>query len=168
MPVHLFAQFLLGVLFVGSAVVALAFWDQILFWVRNALLPWIRKNLPGLENYVADAFVELDKVVVPIRNKFKMFAGVKEAWRTFRQYFLEILVQFQQKTSSEWIKRIIHWTISNLDSKELLKTVQEQTVSVDSLPDSVRKEWLKQTNTTQDVNVTEARDRELNELDMTY
>jgi hypothetical protein len=162
-----FVQLLLIVLFIGSAVVALTFWNEIIFWVRNTLLPWIRKNLPGLENYVADAFVALDKVVVPIRNKFKVFHGVKEAWRTFRKYFLEILVQFQQKTPYEWVKQIIYWTICNLDSKEVLKTVQEQTVSSDSLPDSVRQEWLKQTKTTQDINVTQLRDREL-ELAMTH
>lgn len=153
MPI--FLQVLLGVLLVG-ATVAVTFWGKILNWASKTLIPWIEKNLPGLAEYVTDAFLVLDGLATAARRK------IKNAWEHLREYFLKILVQYEQNTQNEWVKRITHWAIPNLKKKsEVVRVVAEQKVDVDSLPDDVRQEWLKRNNTTQDINVTQLRDREL-------
>ncbi len=161
-----FVQVLLIVLFVGAAV-ALIFWDQILYWADRALFPWIKENFSSeLEYKVRNAFAALDKVVTPIRNNIKALeklTEIKEAWKMLRESLLKVLVQFEQKTPIEWVKRITYWAVRNLKSKQVVRTVGEEIVDVNSLPDDVREEWLKRGNTTQDVDVTQLRDRELDE-----
>ncbi|GJD19196.1 hypothetical protein RIVM261_041520 [Rivularia sp. IAM M-261] len=161
---EIFVQILVAVLFVGAGV-ALIFWDKILYWADKTLYPWIKHNLPELESYVRDAFWALDKVVTPIRNLRKL-TEIKEAWKMLREYLLKVLVQFEQKTRDQWVKRITHWAIRNLESKQVARVVTEENINVDSLPSDVRQEWLQRGNTTQDVDVTQLRDREL-ELAMT-
>jgi hypothetical protein len=161
-----FVQVLLIVLFVGAAV-ALIFWDQILYWADRALFPWIKENFSSeLEYKARNAFAALDKVVTPIRNNIKALeklTEIKEAWKMLRESLLKVLVQFEQKTPIEWVKRITYWAVRNLKSKQVVRTVGEEIVDVNSLPDDVREEWLKRGNTTQDVDVTQLRDRELDE-----
>lgn len=54
MSVHVLAQILVAVLFVGAAV-AVTFWNEILNWASKTLFPWIKKYLPELESYVKDS-----------------------------------------------------------------------------------------------------------------
>ncbi|GAB1537390.1 hypothetical protein NUACC21_00300 [Scytonema sp. NUACC21] len=158
---EIFVQVLLAVLFVGAAA-AITFWNKILNWARKILIPWIEKNLPWLADNVTDAFLALDDVVTSMRRK------IKKAWENLREYLLKVLVQYEQNTQNEWVKRITYWAIRNLQNKsEVVRVVAEQKVDVDSLPDDVRKEWLKRGNTTQDIDVTQLRDREL-ELAMSH
>jgi hypothetical protein len=164
---EIFVQVLLAVLFVGAAA-ALIFWNQILYWADRALFPWIKENFSSeLEYKVRNAFAALDKFVTPIRNNIKALeklTEIKEAWEMLRESLLKVLVQFEQKTPIEWVKRITYWAIRNLKSKQVVRTVGEEIVHVDSLPDDVRKEWLNRGNTTQDVDVTQLRDREMHEV----
>ncbi len=182
-----FVQVLVTVLFVGAAV-ALIFWNQILSWAHTTLFPWIRGNLPGLEKPARYAFAELDKVVIPIRNKIKAFENltdIKKAWEKLRQHLLKVLVQFELNTRNEWVRRITSWVTRYLEFKqmapgvteivdvdspirtsqsnkpEVVRVVKEEILDVDSLPPDVREKWLKRGNTTQDVDVTQLRDREL-------
>ncbi|BAZ23041.1 hypothetical protein NIES4073_39290 [Kalymmatonema gypsitolerans NIES-4073] len=172
MPVEIFVQILLTVLFVGTVAVALIFWNQILNWADQTLFPWIKENFPGLEQYVRDAFAEVHKVVGPIRKNFKtlkQFTEIKKAWEILRKYLLKVLVQFERNTQNQWVKRITSWATRKLESKEVVvRMVAEEIVEdVDSLPLEVRQEWLKRGKTTQDMDVTQVRDRELDELAMT-
>lgn len=163
---EIFVQVLLAVLFVGAGV-ALIFWNQILDWAGRALFPWIKENFSSeLEYKVRNAFWAFDKVATPIRNNIKALeklTEIKEAWEMLREYLLKVLVQFEHKTHTKWVKRITYWAIRNLKSKQVVRAVGEEIVDVDLLPDDVRKEWLKRGNTTQDVDVTQLRDRELDE-----
>ncbi|NMF66130.1 hypothetical protein DP113_05635 [Brasilonema octagenarum UFV-E1] len=163
MPIPIFAQVLLAVLFVGTVATALIFWNQILDWANKTLFPWIKKNLPWLANDVINAFVALDKVLTPMRIR------IKEAWKKLREYLLKILVQFEQNTRNDWVKRITYWAIRNLESNEpeVARVVEEQIVDFDSLPPDVREEFLRRSNISQDVNVTQLRDRELELAPMT-
>lgn len=163
-----FLEVLLAVLFVGSVVVALTFWNEILDWADKALFPWIKEYLPELEFDVRNAFAALDKVVTPIRNNIKALkklTEIKEAWKILSKYLLKVLIQFEQKTTYEWVKRITYLAIRDLKSKQVVRTVGEEIVNADSLPPDVREQWLKRGNTIQDVNVTELRDRELDEAE---
>ena len=95
----------------------------------------------------------------------KEFTEIKKAWEILREYLLKLLVQFEQKTPYKWIRRITYWVRSNLEATQVSRVVLEDKVDVDSLPDDVLKEWFKQGNTTQDVNMTQVRDRELDEVE---
>ena len=167
MPV-VFVQILLAVLFVGTVAVALIFWNQILNWADQTLFPWIKKNFPGLEQYVRDAFAEVHKVVGPIRKNFqtlKQFTEIKKAWEMLRKYLLKVLVQFELNIQNQWIKRITSWATRKLESKEeVVRMVTEEIIeNVDLLPLEVRQEWLKRNKTTQDTDVTKVRDSEIDE-----
>jgi hypothetical protein len=161
-----FVQVLLTVLFVTSAVLALIFWNQILNWADKTLFPWIEKNIPGLEQYVRDAFAAVHKVVGPVRKNIKtlkQFTEIKEAWKMLRKFLLKVLVQYELNTQNKWVKRITSWATRKLESKEVVvRMVAEEIVEdVDSLPLEVREEWLRRRKTTQDTDVTQVRDREL-------
>ena len=188
MPVPVFAQVLLAVLLIGSAALAIKFWNKILSWADQALFPWIRKYLPDLEFPVRNAFAALDKVVTPL-NKL---TDIKKAWEILREHLLKVLVQFDLNARDEWVKRITYWVIRSLKSKqaapvlkeeivdfdsskihtpesnksEVVRVVAEEIVAVDSLPSDVRQEWLKHDKKSQNIDVTQLRDREL-ELAMT-
>lgn len=166
-----FVQVLLTVLLVVSVAAALTFWNQILYWADKVLYPWIRDNLPELEFDVRNAFAALDKVITPIRNNIKAlkkFTEIKEAWKTLREYLLKVLVHFEQKTSTEWVKQITYWIIRNLKSKQVAQVVVEETVNADSLPPDVRQEWVRKGSIARSVDVTGLRDQEINEHTMTY
>jgi hypothetical protein len=158
-----FAQILLACTMLGCAT-AIAFWNQILYSAGTTLFPWIKENLPELEFYVRHAFAAVDKIITPIRNNIKAlqrFTEIKEAWEMLRQYLLKVLVQFERKSSGKWVKRITYWVIRNLKFKQIARVVVEEIVDFDSLPDDVRKEWLKRGNINHDIDVTQLRDREL-------
>ena len=186
---EIFVQILVAVLFIGAGV-ALIFWDKILKWADNAFFPWIRENFSSeLEYKVRYAFAALDKFATPIHRNMKALTkltDIKKAWEMLRKYLLKVLVQFEQNARNEWVKRITYWVIRYLKSKqetpalqvdvvdfdslhrtpesnkqEVVRVVAEEIIGVDSLPPDVRQEWLKRGNTTQDVDVTQVRDREL-------
>ncbi|MBG1260611.1 hypothetical protein [Nostoc commune] len=186
-----FVQVLLAVLLIGTVAAALLFWEKILLWAHKTLFPWINKNLPGLKDDVRYAFVRLDNVVTPIRNKIKALENltdIKKAWEKLREHLLKVLVEFHLNTRSQWVKQTTAWVIRHVEFKqvasgvteivddspirtlqsnkpEVVRLVKEEIVDVDSLPDDVRKEWLKRGNTTQDMDVTQLRERELDEYE---
>ncbi len=167
MPIDvLFVQALLTFLIVGTVAVVLTFWNQILNWADQTLFPWIRDNLPGLEQHVRHAFAEVHKVVGPIRKNFKtlkQFTEIKEAWEMLRKYLLKVLVQFELNTQNQWVKRITSWATRELESKQVVvrREVQEIVKDVDSLPDDVRLKWLERGTKTHDMDMTKVRDDEL-------
>lgn len=161
-----FVQVLLAFLVLVTVAVALIFWNQILNWADQTLFPWIRDNLPGLEQYVRHAFAEVHKVVGPIRRNIitlKQFTEIKGAWEILRKYLLKVLVQFELNTQYQWVKRITTWATRKLESSmQVVQIVAEEIVKdVDSLPDDVRQQWLKLGKTTQEMDVTKTRDSEL-------
>lgn len=185
---EIFVQVLLAVLLVGAAV-ALIFWDKILVWTNKALFPWIRENFsPELEFKVRNAFAPLEKVVTPIYGNIKTvkkFTEIKKAWEMLREYLLKVLVQFDLNVRNEWVKQITYWVIRYLRSNqeqpllkkdvvdfppesnkpEVVRVVTEEIVGVDLLPPDVRQQWLKRGNTTQDFDVTQLRDRQIDECE---
>ncbi|MBW4456280.1 MAG: hypothetical protein KME55_28245 [Nostoc indistinguendum CM1-VF10] len=163
-----FLQVILAFLIIVTVAVALTFWNQILNWADQTLFPWIRDNLPGLEQYVRHAFAEVHKVVGPIRRNLitlKQFTEIEGAWKMLRHYLLKVLVQFELNTQYQWVKRITFWATRKLESKPVVvrKEVEEIVKDVDSLPDDVRQKWLKLGQTTQDIDMTKVRDDELHE-----
>lgn len=134
----------LPILLVGTTVISIIFWNVILDWTSKTLSPWIMKNLPWLSDYIIDAFVSLDTIITPIRNKTKtfwkslVFSKVKEAWRIVRQYLLKVSIQFEEDIDNQWIRKIIWWVTDNSQFK---KIVHQEVINIDLLPDEIKK-WF--------------------------
>jgi hypothetical protein len=147
----------LGVsLAVGAAVF---YWTKILEWGYDSVLPWIRKHLPGLEKYVRDAFVYLDKLAAPAQ------AVTKEAWRHLRQVLLRQVQVFEKHADGTWRIRIISWLRAALEElgapePSVVEVTTERTLNWVELPGEVREQCLRY-DITRPIDVTEARDKEL-------
>lgn len=147
-----------------AIVVIIALWHNILDWAKSSLFPWIEKNLPTIVDAVKDAFTWVDNnVAVPIRRL------VKAAWNKLRNYLLKMVTRFDRKTQSTWVKQATSWVIEVLDSpKPTVKKVETvEEVNWDDLPADVKNAWLKNNQSSRELNVTEARDQELGALSMT-
>ena len=148
----------------GLAIAAIiTFWHKILDWAHSSLFPWIEKNLPTLTNIVKDAFTWIDdKVVVPIRRV------VKAAWNALRQQLLRMTAHFERQSQSKWVKRITFWVIEVLDSPKpkIKQTEVYEELDWDDLPQGAKAAWLKNNQSSHELDITEARDQELASLEM--
>ncbi len=148
----------------AAVVAALTYWHKILDWAEKSLFPWITRNLPWLENQVRFAFSAVDGVAVPIR------AGVKQAWNKLRDYLLKQTAELQRKSSSQWIVRITSWVVKVLESGKTIPAkleVKEIVVDWDELPEDIRSAYLRRQHEHAEFNITQMRDRELAEMEMT-
>ncbi|MBF2090584.1 MAG: hypothetical protein IGR80_09155 [Synechococcales cyanobacterium K44_A2020_017] len=137
------------------------FWVKILDWAKDSLFPWIEKNLPTLIDLVQDAFTWVDaKVMVPTRQI------VKRAWSSLRKHLLKMAVYFERQSPSEWIRRMTSWAIEVLNSAEpkvkKIEVVEE--VNWDDLPQEVRKSWMKNNESSHELDITEVRDQQITEM----
>jgi hypothetical protein len=161
----MYADLIKGIIVVvgiaASAVIAI--WGKVLEWSQNSLFPWLNENLPNIEQSIRDAFVQLDKAVVTIRQSAKM------AWKKLREYLLKTAAHFERKSQSEWTRKITSFVIQKLDKAQpvikKVETVEE--INWDDLPADVRSEWMKTANQNIDIDVTKSRDDEINALTMT-
>ena len=142
----------------GTAAVAL-YWTKIVNWARNSLMPWVDNNIPELSKFVRDAFVVLDKLAAPMR------AIAKAAWQRLRQALLQQIAEFEQLTPGTWMLRITSWVkvkLNALDPEPVVKRIQtEQVIAYSDLPPQVREQLLREDKTTHRIDVTEARDAEM-------
>lgn len=148
----------------GIAVAALAvgFWNQILRWANDIILPWIEKNMPWATKDVRHALDAMDKIATPLRRT------VKQAWQNMRNYLLQQVVTFSRKTDSyEWVKKTTTWLIKVLESGEKVPVKVETTATVtwDEVPGDVREEFLRR-NKQKTVDVTKIRDKEMEQLEV--
>lgn len=143
-----------------AAAVALIFWHKILGWAENSLFPWLKKNIPSIEDQIRWAFAKVDNVATPIR------LAVKEAWSKLRKYLLKQTIVLKRQSSSKWIVRVTSWMVKRLESGETVPVKQEteETKSWDELPEDVREAFLRQEKENAELNVTDTRDRELQEM----
>lgn len=144
---------------VGAAAAAI-YWTKILQWARNSLLPWIDQHMPSLSDDVRTAFVNIDKVVVPIR------AAVKAAWQRVRHILLDQIAEFEQLSSNTWLLRITSWVRAKLDELDparqaATKIVTTQNIAFDELPPEVREQLLRKGDQAYKIHVTNVQDNQL-------
>lgn len=153
---------ILSMLLAGVAIAAVVFWNRILEWVQNSLLPWFYSNLPSLAPYVADAFVALDHLVVSAKRA--AFA----AWNYIRTFLLKVTIHFE-KRSSGWMRRIISYVRRSLEpNAPVYKKTEEQEVSYEELPDDIRERVLRSGRNSPATDVTRARDEEFIRMGMVH
>jgi hypothetical protein len=105
MAIHVFVLVLIALLGVVVVASALAFWTQSLQWAEASLFPWVERNLPFLADSVRQAFVELDRVAVPLRLL------ARRAWATVRERLLKMTVTIERHSDNEWVHRVTSWVV---------------------------------------------------------
>ena len=161
----MYANLMKGIIVVVgiAATVVAAIWHKVLAWSQNSLFPWLNENLPNIEKSIRDAFANLDKAVVAVRQSVKM------AWNKLREYLLKTAAHFERKSPSEWTRKITSFVIQKLEeTKPIIKKIETvEEVNWDDLPADVRSEWMKTANQNIDIDITKSRDDEINALTMT-
>ncbi len=160
MPVPTFIWAIAGILG-GGVALALIFWNQILEWAQDNLFPWIQNNIPSIESQVREAFSALDNVATSTRYL------IRKAWKKLREYLLKQVVKLERQSSGKWKMQVTSWVIKNLlEPKKVLEVVTEKDVDWEELPPDVRAEWLKLEKSKAEIDVTEYRDKQIDEMDM--
>ncbi len=147
---------------IAAAVAVVALWHKILDWAEKSLFPWLEEHFPSILPYVRDAFFFIDdKVMVHIRN------AVRKAWEKLRTILLKMVTWIHRKTSWAWVRTTTSWIIKKLTPKpEVTKVTTEEEVNWDELPPDVREEFLRKGKPEYEVNVTELRDKEIQEMEL--
>lgn len=139
------------------AAVAITYWHRILQWAYDSLFPWFHTHLPFMEEAVRTAFEQADKVAVPVRR------AVKEAWKKVRDYLIKLVVNFQRRNASVWVKEVTSWVIRGLETDRPMpvKLTTTEDVSWEDVPEDIRAEFLQREKRSATIDVTEIRDQEL-------
>jgi hypothetical protein len=135
-------------------------WNQILQWAESNLFPWIEQNLPMLTDTARMAFSIIDDHQVAIRR------AIKAAWTELRRYLLKQTVELVKQSSSKWIREVTSWVIENLEQPQpvVKKVCTVEEISWYDLPDDVRQSAIRYQKTTLSENVTQQRDRLLEDI----
>lgn len=149
----------LGVALITSAAGVL-YWAKILQWGMSSLLPWAQQNIPGLEPYIREAFINIDRVAAPT------YALVKDAWQRVRKTLVEQLEVFEGQADGKWTVTVTSKVRDTLDrlrpaEEDLIIYTTTQRVAYEDLPSKVREHWLRESQAKYQINVTKERDAEL-------
>jgi hypothetical protein len=147
--------------------VLFAFWQRIVNWANESLLPWIKDNLaPGLRQIADDALVLIDKLKSPISRL------IKKAWRELRKFLAKSIITFQTKIlpdgKVQWIR---HWAtrmynVVNPSEPKVTVITTEEPISFDDLPQDVREAVLRTQKNEIKVDFLAVRDKEIEEMEM--
>lgn len=143
--------------------VLLAFWQRIVNWANESLLPWIKQNLiPAFRQVATEALVLIDKLKSPTSRV------IKKAWQSLRKFLAKSIITFQTKIlpdgKVQWIRR---WTttiynVVNPSQPKKSETTTEEPISFDDLPQDVREEILRTgENKSKEIDFLAARDQEM-------
>ena len=151
MPLPLIAIALFGV---GLGAAFLAFWTQILSFVKKHITPWLHKHFPELAGKVDNALEAIDNLVVEARIR------VKAAWDILRRKLLKVLVSYEH-SSNAWVRRAVSWCVRKLEDREqIVKRTEVEEVVYDDVPQNIRAAWIKGQGQTEE-DITAKRDQEL-------
>jgi hypothetical protein len=154
-----------GVVIIAGAA-AIIFWPKIIKWAESNLFPWVKEHMPGLEQVVRDAYSVIDKFAAPAH------AIIKDKWQQLRQYLLRQVEKFEQQSDHTWQLETTAWvrkTLADLnpDDIEVEEIRSVRPVAWEDLPVEVREAVLRKGVTTYEIDFTEARDAEINRLELT-
>jgi hypothetical protein len=151
MPFPLIVIALFGV---GLGAAFLAFWTQILSFVKKHITPWLHQHFPELASKVDNALEAIDNLVVEARRR------VKAAWELLRRKLLKVLVSYERQATG-WVRRVISWCVRKLEDREqIVKRTEVEEVVYDDVPDDIRAAWIKGQGQTEE-DITAKRDQEL-------
>lgn len=138
---------------IGLCAVAITvFWNQIMHWAQESVIPWFQRKLPGIAPYVEKAFAILDDLVVKARRL------AKAAWEKIRVFLLKQVIAFRKQYDGKWLRVIESWLMREDQKVEKNTTTEE--VEWSNLPDDVRQSVMQSGSREMEDNVTEKRDQE--------
>jgi hypothetical protein len=132
----------------GSALF-LAIWPWIRQWVTESLIPWVGEKW---NDKIADLLIDvvnwLDDCAIPARN------SIKKAWIFIKTRILKIETTYHKETATTGV-RSTESIIATIDGK-IVKRVEEEEVSWDELPRSMRSEMIRQNSTKGTIDLRDA------------
>jgi hypothetical protein len=147
--------FLIPLLVLGIAVgAAIVFWEKIMDWSADHLMPWLRANVPSLMPYVEKAFGKLDNAVVGIQR------AAREAWREVRRRVLQLKAEFFKDSNGTWNMRMRSY-LADPQTGRFQERVTERPISYNELPPEVRAGYLRSGQVSHTFDITEMRDKEV-------
>jgi hypothetical protein len=147
---------LLAIAIFGVALSAalLAFWTELLSFVKKHITPWLHKHFPELAHHVDSALASIDNLMVEARRR------VKAAWESLRRKLLKVLVSYEH-SSNAWVRRAVSWCVRKLEDREqIVKRTEVEEVVYDDVPQNIRAAWIKGQGQTEE-DITAKRDQEL-------
>ena len=151
---NLFVEILVLALGIVSVAAAFSLWSRIRSWCEEALFPWFEKHLPRIAPHVRTAFAVVDNVVVAARRL---------AWHCLREHLLHQVLKLERRSASVWMRQVTSWVTAVLQTGQTVpvRIVAEGACSWDELPYEVRAEWLRRGRNTQEHDIVELREKEL-------
>lgn len=117
-----------GLGLLGAALIA--FWPQIIHWVRGSVLPWIQRNFPQWTKLFETALVAVDNAVVAVRN------AAKAAWAQIKPRILSMTQEFKKLSPTTFEGETITYLKKEEEKAERITTTE--TLSYDDLPSDIR------------------------------
>jgi len=156
-PISLMLIALTGVMVTA----VIAFWEQILSFVRSTVLPWVERSFPELRESVATAFAKLDGSVVTVRR------AIISAWRSLKPHFISLMATFEETSDRVWVRRLVGYVRREIQgTPETVKKYEvEEEILWHDLPEDVREQILR-TGRAGKADVLQERDREVTRAEM--
>jgi hypothetical protein len=144
---------------------ALAFWKELVFWVQENILVWIKDDGIALAaETVRLALTALGQAPRKLHN------AIKNSWNSLKRFLIEAFVTFEQSVSSpvSWIRRLSSKALRTTSSTNpvIVSREVEEKISWEDLPPEIRASWIQSSQSSYDVDIMSTRDMELRTLQM--
>jgi hypothetical protein len=127
-------------------------WHKVLKWGQNALLPWLRRRMPGLVGLAEKAFEVIDRVATPVKR------AVAQAWQKLRNLFLKQDLTISLNQQNNPVNRVEQYLIDQSNGQVNRVTVEEEISWADLPPEAYEQLMMGKRYS---VDVTEERDKEV-------
>ncbi|MBF2090585.1 MAG: hypothetical protein IGR80_09160 [Synechococcales cyanobacterium K44_A2020_017] len=164
MPEEVIAQ-ILGQMWDVVLEAALSFWKELVFWVQENLLSWIKTDiLPLTAESIKLAFTTLSQATK------RLYEVIKKAWHEVRRFLVEAFVEFERSPLSptSWIRRLSSTLIKKSGSGRavIVRKEVEENIAWESLPHDIRAAWIRNSQKNYKVDIVDARNKELRSMEM--
>ena len=144
---------------------ALSFWKELVFWIQENLLVWIKTDIvPLTAKSIKLAFTTLNQTTK------RLYKAIIKAWHEVKRYLVEAFIEFEQSPLSptSWIRRLSSTLIkqSNSANPVVVKKEVEEHITWESLPHDIRAAWIRSSQKNYKVDIVNARNKELESMEM--
>jgi|GEM_PF-3718945 len=144
---------------------ALSFWKQLVFWIQENLLVWIKGDIvPLTAESIKLAFTTLGKATKDL------YEAIKKAWHELQRFLVEAFVEFEQSPLSptSWIRRLSSMLIkkSGSGSAVVVRKEVEENIDWESLPHDIRAAWIRNSQKNYKVDIMDTRNKELRAMEI--
>lgn len=135
----------------------LIMWKRLMQWSYSAVLPWIKRHLPGFVGFAEKAYEVLDRVTNYARAKIE---EVVEAWRALRSRLLKQELTVVRQDDGSYVRQIVNWLHQpEQGARKVVRQVMEEQLDWDDLPPEVKRPLIRGDRA--EFNLTQLRDEEV-------